>query len=193
MNGVPLPPALLDQQLATAEGRAALVRELFMAHRERILALCLHITGRRAEAEDALQETFLAVHRALPGFRGEASLSTWLYRIAVRAATATRARRRAASELTDEVPDTTPGPDRAAESRLEAASLARALDRLSADHRTILSLFALDGLRHGEIAEVLGVPEGTVWSRLHAARKALQGQMARGASEAPPHFSPPRG
>lgn len=180
MNGVPLPPALLERQLATAEGRAALVHELFMAHRERILALCLHITGRRAEAEDALQEAFLAVHRALPGFRGEASLSTWLYRIAIRAATVTRARRRAASELTDEVLDTSPGPDRAAESRIEAACLARALDRLSAEHRTILSLFALDGLRHGEIAEVLGVPEGTVWSRLHAARKALQEQMARG-------------
>jgi hypothetical protein len=63
------PPAGLDlsARVAFAAGRAELVRELFVAHRGRVLALCLHVTGRRAEAEDALQETFLAVHRALPG------------------------------------------------------------------------------------------------------------------------------
>jgi RNA polymerase sigma-70 factor (ECF subfamily) len=168
----------LDLRLATAEGRAAVVRELFLAHRARLLALCLHVTGRRAEAEDALQETFLAVHRALPGFRGEARLSTWLYRIALRSAAATRARRRHADPLPDDLVDDAPGPDRAAEGRIEATRLARAFDQIGADHRVILSLFAIEGLPHGEIAAVLGVPEGTVWSRLHAARKALGRALA---------------
>ncbi len=69
---------------------------------------------------------------------------------------------------------------RAAEGRLEAARLARAMARLGADHRAVLSLFAVEGLGHAEIAAVLGVPEGTVWSRLHAARKAL-GRAIEGA------------
>jgi RNA polymerase sigma-70 factor (ECF subfamily) len=173
VNAAPCETPDLDHRAATAEGRAAIIRELFLAHRERILALCLHATGRKTEAEDALQETFLAVHRALPGFRGEARLSTWVYRIALRAAAATRARRRPTEPLLDEVADAAPGPDRAAEGRIEAARLGRALDQMGAEHRMILSLFAVEGLRHGEIAEILGVPEGTVWSRLHAARKAL--------------------
>lgn len=174
----------LARRVATSGGRAELVRELFLAHRVRVLALCLHVTGRRDEAEDALQETFLAVHRALPGFRGEAQLSTWVYRIAIRTASAIRARRPASQPLDahagGEIADAAPGPDRAAEGRIEAERLSRALDRIGAEHRMILSLFAVEGLRHGEIAEVLGVPEGTVWSRLHAARKALGRELQAG-------------
>jgi RNA polymerase sigma-70 factor (ECF subfamily) len=169
----------LAARLATEQGRADLVRALFVEHRARVLAVCLHVCGRRAEAEDAVQETFLAAHRSIGGYRGDASPSTWLYRIAVRAALAVRSRRRPAAPLDDDVPDAAPGPDRAAEGRIEAARLARAMDRVGAEHRTILSLFAVDGLRHAEIAEVLGVPEGTVWSRLHAARRALAGELAR--------------
>jgi RNA polymerase sigma-70 factor (ECF subfamily) len=167
----------LAARLASADGRAAFVHELFVAHRARVLAIGLHVTGSRAEAEDALQETFLAAHRALAGFRGEASPSTWLYRIALRTALAVRARRRRTEPLAEAVVDDAPGPDRAAESRLEAARLARAVDRLPAEHRAVLTLFAVDGLRHAEIAAVLGVPEGTVWSRLHAARRALAREL----------------
>jgi RNA polymerase sigma-70 factor (ECF subfamily) len=163
----------LAARIATEHGRAEVVRELFVAHRRRVFALCLHITGRRAEAEDALQEAFLAVHRALAEFRGESSLSTWLYRIAIRTAFAARARRKPARPLPDDLTDASPGPDRLAGARLEAARLLAAFDALNADQRTILSMFAVEGLRHGEIAEVLGIPEGTVWSRLHAARRAL--------------------
>ena len=154
-------------------GRADVVRDLFLAHRQRVFALCLHITGRRAEAEDVLQEAFLAVHRGLSGFRGQSRLSTWLYRIAIRTAFAVRARRKPSAPLPDDLIDAAPGPDRLAGARQQAVRLLGAFDALSADQRTILSMFAVDGLRHGEIAEILGIAEGTVWSRLHAARRAL--------------------
>ena len=61
--------------------------------------------------------------------------------------------------------------------RERSRQLARALARLSADHRTVLALFSLDGLSHREIAETLGIPEGTVWSRLHLARKKLAAEL----------------
>jgi RNA polymerase sigma-70 factor, ECF subfamily len=61
--------------------------------------------------------------------------------------------------------------------RLDARRLAAALARLPAEQRAVLSLFALDGLGHREIAEILGVPEGTVWSRLHGARKRLAAEL----------------
>jgi RNA polymerase sigma-70 factor (ECF subfamily) len=176
-----LDPAREAALLAGARGRGAARAEafdhLFRALREPVLALCLHLAGRRADAEDALQETFLAVHRALPRFRGEARLSTWVYRIAVRAALRARARRREGPAVDPE----TPGGGGAAdlEARVEARRLQGAMARLPAEHRVVLSLFALEGLSHRHIAEVLGVPEGTVWSRLHGARKRLAGELGR--------------
>ncbi|MBI5543210.1 MAG: RNA polymerase sigma factor [Deltaproteobacteria bacterium] len=67
-------------------------------------------------------------------------------------------------------------------SRDEARQLLAALQRLSLEHRAVLSLFALEGVPHREIAEVLGVAEGTIWSRLHAARKRLAEEVGRGQS-----------
>ena len=65
----------------------------------------------------------------------------------------------------------------AIEAAADAAKVLRAMARLPTEQRAVLSLFALEGLKHKEIAEVLGVPEGTVWSRLHAARKRLQMEL----------------
>jgi RNA polymerase sigma-70 factor (ECF subfamily) len=178
-----LDPAREAALLAAARGRGKPREEafddLFRALREPVLALCLHLAGRRADAEDALQETFLAVHRALPRFRGEARLSTWVYRIAVRAALRARARRRDGPAVDPETPGGRSDAEADLEARLEARRLQEAMARLPAEHRVVLSLFALEGLSHRQIAEVLGVPEGTVWSRLHAARRRLSEEMGR--------------
>jgi RNA polymerase sigma-70 factor (ECF subfamily) len=154
---------------------------LYLAERERVLALCLHVTGRRADAEDALQEAFLAVHRGLGRFRAEASPSTWLHRIALRAALRVKARRRGGEPLDPELAG--PGLEADLERRSEARRITEALARLPAGLRTVLALFAVEGFTHPEIAEVLGVPEGTVWSRLHAARKRLREELGRGREE----------
>jgi RNA polymerase sigma-70 factor (ECF subfamily) len=61
--------------------------------------------------------------------------------------------------------------------RESSERIALAVNRLRADHRVVLSLFAVDGLKHSQIAEILGLPEGTVWSRLHVARKELMREL----------------
>jgi RNA polymerase sigma-70 factor, ECF subfamily len=170
----PLDAAAEADILAGARGQARARAEafdaLFRALREPILALCLHLTGRRTDAEDALQDAFLAVHRGLPAFRGEARVATWVWRIALRAALQVRARRRDHDELD---PETPAAGGAALEARDEARRVQRALASLPAEPRAVLSLFAVEGLAHREIAEILGVPEGTVWSRLHGARRQL--------------------
>lgn len=158
-------------------------KQVFDDLHQRVFTICRHLTGSRAEAEDAVQETFIAVHRALPEFRGEAKLSTWVYRIAVNAALAVKARRRREAPLDEavQIADRAPAPDEVAIGRQAAANLERALESLGVEHRTVLSLFAVEGLGHEEIAQVLGVPVGTVWSRLHGARK----KVAAALGEAP--------
>jgi RNA polymerase sigma-70 factor (ECF subfamily) len=162
-------------------GRGVAFEALFRALRLPVLGLCLHVTGRRSDAEDALQETFLAVHRALPVFRGESGLSTWVFRIALRAALQLRARRRDHAEIDPETPAPWGG-EATLVAREEARRVQAALGELSAEHRSVLALFALDGLGHAAIAEILGVPEGTVWSRLHVARARLREMLERSAS-----------
>jgi RNA polymerase sigma-70 factor (ECF subfamily) len=138
-------------------------------HRQ-VYALCLNLLGNRADADDALQDTFIAVSRALPSFRGEANVRTWVHRIAIRVALKHRARRRPTDELGDRVPDGAPNPIM---NHAEADAMARALTALSFEHRLVLSLFAVAGLSHAEIADTLGLPEGTVWSRYHHAKRKL--------------------
>lgn len=169
--------AILAGVRAGGAARRAASDGLCRALREPLHALCLHLTGRRADAEDAVQEVLVAVDRGLPAFRGAARLTTWVYRIALRASLQARARRRDGEPLDPETPGG--GGEGAMAIRDEARRATAALARLPAEPRALLSLFAIDGLSHAEIADILGIPEGTVWSRLHAARKALLEVMAR--------------
>lgn len=159
----------------TSSERGVAFREIFDALRSQVFGLCLHITRSRAEAEDALQETFLAVHQSIHQFRGDSKLATWVYRIAVRAALAARSKRRSHASIdeAEHVPSAHASPEDAAHTQKEFERFRRAFDQLSTEHQVVLSLFAVEGLAHEEIAEILGVPAGTVWSRLHLARKRL--------------------
>lgn len=156
--------------------------QIFRALRAQVFALCLHLTGSRAEAEDALQECFLSVHQALGAFRGEARLATWVYRIAVRSALSVKARRRERKHVPLEEASSTPAPghdpEAQAATRQDVARFLEALAQLPEEHQVVLSLFAVEGLDHAQIAEIVGVPAGTVWSRLHNARKRLGARMA---------------
>jgi RNA polymerase sigma-70 factor (ECF subfamily) len=156
---------------AGGEARRAATDRACRTLREPLHALCLHLTGRRADAEDAVQEVLVAIHRGLPEFRGASRLTTWVYRIALRAAFQARARRRDGEPLDPEMPGG--GGEGEMATRDRARRVAAAVARLPAEPRAVLSLFAVEGLSHKEIADILGIPEGTVWSRLHAARRAL--------------------
>jgi RNA polymerase sigma-70 factor, ECF subfamily len=137
-----------------------------------VFALCLHLTGNVADAEDALQEVFLAIHQGIGRFRGESRLFTWIYRIAIRIALRVKASRPQESKELKVDPIATTEHDPIV-AREESERVFSALSRLSANHRVVISLFAIEGLSHKEIAAILGVPEGTVWSCLHHARKNL--------------------
>jgi RNA polymerase sigma-70 factor (ECF subfamily) len=158
----------------SAREREAAFNEVFEAFRGKVLSLSIHLTGNATDAEDAAQEVFLVVFRDLPRFRGESRLSTWIYRITVRVAFRVKAKHPRTAPLDLEPAVETPDP---ALQRERSRQIALALERLSADHRTVLALFSLDGLSHREIAETLGIPEGTVWSRLHLARKKLTAEL----------------
>jgi RNA polymerase sigma-70 factor (ECF subfamily) len=169
---------------APDRSRDAAFGELFTEYRARVFALCFHLVGHAADAEDALQETFFAVHRGLPGFRGEAHLSTWIYRIALRVALRVKSRRpkHEANDRGNPAAEPAVTPEDPVIARERRADLTAALGRLPAEQQTVLSLFAVEGIPQKEIAAILGIPEGTVWSRLSAARRRLAAELARKAA-----------
>ena len=127
------------------------------------------------EREDAAQDVFVAVYRGLRKFRGEAQLSTWIYRIAARHASHLGRRRRVRSLLSilpwhETEPEPQPDP---AEKASELRLLDRLLDKLSPKKRMVLVLFEIEGLGVNEIADVMECPANTVWSRLRHARAEL--------------------
>lgn len=137
------------------------------------------------EREDAAQDVFIAVYRSLRSFRGEAQLSTWIYRIAARHA-GRMGRRRRVRELLGSLllrePPPVPSPD-PAERAARLLLIDRLLARLSPKKRTVLVLFEIEGLPVNEIAKVVDCPENTVWSRLHHARTEML-RMAKKAERA---------
>ena len=147
-------------------GFQALVRELGPP----LLSLCIGVTGQRADGEDALQDALCTIAGGVRQFRGEARLSTWCYRIALHAALRVKARR----VRRKETPASEAPPERAADADGDDSQrLLEAVAELPIDLRAVVLLF-LQGRKHREIAEILAVAEGTVWSRLHAARQRLR-------------------
>jgi RNA polymerase sigma-70 factor, ECF subfamily len=126
------------------------------------------------EREDAAQDIFIAVYRSLKHFRGEAQLSTWIYRIAARHAIRLGRRRRTRETLRltmlKEKPTVLVDPS---ERSTQVATLDRLLAKLPPKKRTVLVLFEIEGLSAKEISDVICCPENTVWSRLHHARSEM--------------------
>ena len=157
------------QAVAETGNGAATAERVIEEHYQRVYRLALSLSGNPSDAEDIAQEVFVAVIRALPGFRGDAKLSTWIYRITLRTGTRWLARRGALAEL--------PATLHAADQSIPI-DLVNALRKLPMELRTIILLVAIEGLSHGEAAEVLAIPVGTVASRLHYARKRLAELLA---------------
>lgn len=170
-----------DENLALAAGRGdgAALGILLARHYDRLFALCWRLTGSRAEAEDLTQDICAALPARLAGFRADARLTTWLYRVAVNAAHDRRRRQasatRAATGWGDwEIART----ELAAEERTRLNWLGAAMRELPADLRDTLAL-VLDDLTQAEVAEVLGIAEGTVAWRVSRAKQHLRAIRAR--------------
>lgn len=163
-------------RLAARDERAfeALVR----THAPQVHRLAASLVGPGA-ADDIVQEVFIAAHRALKGFRGEASLSTWLHRITLNAChRALGARQTVTLEDTPE-PHAPHDPARAGEQAQVRDRLARALAQLPPDQREAVALRELSGLDYAEIAALTGAELGTVKSRINRGRAALRALLTR--------------
>lgn len=145
------------------------------------------------EREDAAQDVFVAVYRSLPQFRGEAQLSTWIYRIAARHAGRLARRRRMrdmlARVVSGEPSFVEPLPD-PSERAAHILFLERLLARLAPKKRAVLVLFEIEGVPVEEIATIVGCPVNTVWSRLHHARAELL-KLAQKSTLRPGKKEPP--
>ena len=172
---------------AVLAGDATAYRGLVEKYQGRVYALLYGMVRNREDARDLTQEAFVKAYRNLEGFRLEAGFYTWMYRIAMNLAIDfTRKRKRrevvgfdegiaqrdddgAIAEVHHEE-----GPGRALERRQTLALIMDAMDQLPEDQRQAVLLRELEGLSYKEIADVMGIPEGTVMSRLFYARKKLQ-------------------
>jgi len=179
------------------------VAALFDRYGGSLYGLALRLCGDAAEADDLVQEVFLHAYRGWPGFRGQASARTWLHTIAVRACR--RLRRRRAGAPAEGLPlgallpfegDSLPAAG--GEGGLEAAvgdearrRLEGAIADLPEDFRLPVVLKEIAGLPVAEVAAVLGLPEGTVRSRLHRARLRLRAAVDAALPRAPGRAPPP--
>jgi RNA polymerase sigma-70 factor, ECF subfamily len=157
---------------AAAAGDVDAFTDLVRASQPHVWRFLRHLLGDADLAADVMQETFVRVHRSLSGFRHESRFTTWLFRIARNAAIDEQrrlTRRRRAASLDQRPP---PSPDASLGAELRAA-----LEDLSTDLREPFVLVEVFGMRYREAAEVLGVPEGTVKSRVFRARAALVAWM----------------
>lgn len=139
-------------------------------------ALAYRLLGTVEGMDDALQETYVRAWRALPGFRGGSSLRTWLYRIAYNACLDELGRARRREHLPFEEPAAS-APDVAETAGLRG-DLAAALAQLSSEERAAVLLVDAQGFDYRDAGEILGIPEGTVASRLNRARATLRRALA---------------
>jgi len=155
-------------------------RALYERHAALVFRFLSALGVRDPEREDACQDVFLAVYRSLPSFRGEAQLSTWIYRITARTTGKLIQKRKLRSALTNTLTQE-PAPTLAdpTEQAARALMLDGMLDRLNPKKRLVLVLFELEGVPVEEIARIVGCPTNTVWSRLHHARLDLTKMAAR--------------
>ena len=139
----------------------------------RVYALCLRLLGDRQRAEDAAQEVFTKIWLQLPGFRGDSSFATWLHSIATRTAIDIwRKDKVMRLVVSDEIVESV-----AAAQVAEARDLEQAIQKLPAQAKAVFVLFAIEGLGHQEIADMLDIAEGSSKAQYHRARQLLQGYL----------------
>jgi RNA polymerase sigma-70 factor (ECF subfamily) len=176
-----------------AEGDRLAFDRLVLAHRDRIMTLCLRLLGDYHEGEDAAQETFVRVYHGLTRFKGQARFGTWVHRIAINVC---RNRRRswwrrmsrgavrldkpadtAEGSIERELSDTRMSPVKEFRRRRTVAAIKRALAALPLKQRELVVLRDVQGLSYEEITAVTGIAPGTVKSRIARARESLRRKL----------------
>ncbi|MCC6415144.1 MAG: sigma-70 family RNA polymerase sigma factor [Opitutaceae bacterium] len=172
-------------------GDVAAFDELVLRYRGRVLGLIYNMTSNREDASDLTQDTFIKAFQSINRFQGQSSFFTWLYRIAVNS-TLTHLRKNRlrtffslekvdendhqSTEVIEALTDNS-GAERDTYVKELQERLNEAMQKLSINHRTVVTLFEIDGLGHQEIAEIMNCSVGTVRSRLHYAKQLLQAEL----------------
>jgi RNA polymerase sigma-70 factor (ECF subfamily) len=179
-----LDPAERELVARCRQGDDSAFRELVERYSPMVLALAARLTSPQ-RAEDVAQEAFLRVHRGLPYFRGDARLSTWIYRIVSNAAFEVRGRERPHDVSLDDDTgrsETYGGQDRQFTDVELRDRLGKAMARLPEHYRVLVHGFYVKGLKYEDLADALGLPLGTVKTHLFRAkrrlREALEGDLA---------------
>jgi len=164
----------------------AAFEELVLKYQDRIYNLCKHMLGGAHDAEDAAQDTFIKAYQKLKDFKPEASLYTWLYRIAVNTCLDYKKRpfweslfksSAEGEEFISEPVSEAPSAEKLYESKQLGVALSKSLGKLSLKLRTVIILKEIEGLSYEEIADILEISIGTVKSRISRAREELKGLM----------------
>jgi RNA polymerase sigma-70 factor (ECF subfamily) len=162
------------------------MRTIFDEHARYVIRTLRHLGVAESDVDDVAQEVFVTVHRKLGEFEGRSKLRTWLYAICLRIASDHRRRAYVVRERATDSPPVDTGertgqePDTSLESRRFVQGLLAELDD---DKRAVLVLYEIEGLTMREVAEVVGCPLQTAYSRLHAAREVLQAAWLRSNKE----------
>lgn len=170
---------------AAQAGDRRAVDELLARYEQRIYRFGLRMCGDEESAREVLQETLIAAFRNLPGFRGQASLSTWLYQIARSFCIKERRGVRSTAPLDSAHADSAPTPEAHAHAREIGHALSAAISELPSEQREVLVLRDVEGLSAEEAADVVGIEVGALKSRLHRARMALRAKLAGVIATAP--------
>lgn len=172
-------------------GDVAAFDQLILKYRGRLYGVVYNMTSNREDAADLTQDAFIKAFQSINRFQGQSSFFTWLYRIAINS-TLTHLRKnrlrtffslekvdeedRQSAEVIEALTDNS-GAERDTYVRELQEKLNEAMQKLSIKHRTVVTLFEIDGLSHQEIAEVMNCSVGTVRSRLHYAKQLLQAEL----------------
>lgn len=165
--------------------------DLVLKYRERIWGVIYHMTSNREDAADLTQITFIKAFQSINRFQGQSAFFTWLYRIAINGTLnhlqKNKLRRffslekirdeEPVGEVLNQLADRGPTSDRQACLNELQGKLNEAMQKLSDKHRTVITLFEIDGLTHEEIAQITETSVGTVRSRLHYAKQILQNEL----------------
>ena len=187
----PAPGVPTDDELLTAvrAGDLAALEALLVRYQPHLYRFGLRMCGNAEDAGDVTQESLISMARSLRDFRGDASVSSWLYTIARRFCIKKRRRSKfaPAGEESLDAPDThaaerladpAPNPEQATTNRQLATAVTRAIDALDPSQREVLVLRDIEGLSAPEVATVLGISTIAVKSRLHRARVAVRQELA---------------
>jgi len=168
-------------ELVREERRDEAIALLLPAFRRKVFGLAYSFLHDREAAEDVAQDVFIKIWRALPGFDGRASMSTWIYTIARNTSLSALRARRPQSSLSDpevmEVVEAT-DPVPSADVIVDRVAILRLVDQLPAKQRQVIILFYLEAQSHEEVAAMLAMPVGTVKTLLHRARARLSAAAA---------------